>query len=59
MTDDDRTKLAYHYMGKRDGYAEILAWAKSKKIRLKDIALAYEKAFKERHFSHDWHVGKD
>lgn len=51
--DDD--KRAYYWLGKRDGYAEVLAET-YKKVRLPKIAKDYEKLAGEKHFSHQYHT---
>lgn len=54
MPDNDK----YHYyLGYRDALAYVLAVNKDG-IKLPDLAKFYEESFKEKHFSHDWHVSK-
>ena len=52
----DNDKLHYA-LGYRDALAGVLADNKDE-IKLPKLAEYYEKSFKEKHFSHDWHVSK-
>lgn len=47
----------YYSLGYRDAVAGTLAENKDK-VRLPELAKWYEKATKEKHFSHDWHTGE-
>lgn len=52
MNEDNKV---YYQLGYRDAIAGVLAENKDK-IKLKELAEYYEKSFKEKHFSHDWHT---
>ena len=45
----------YNYLGQRDMLAAILAEYKGG-IKLPEMAQLYERFFKEKHFSHNWHT---
>lgn len=48
----------YYALGRRDAYAEVLAEHYGRKIHLREMALEYEKMTGDKHFSHNFHVGK-
>lgn len=45
----------YYQLGAKDMLASILAETKDK-IKLPEQAEFYEKTYKEKHFSHNWHI---